>query len=274
MKGILIFGIVSLVVVLLVACILTVVWWTISQGHFENVYLKPGDSYSVGERKYNLPNIKIKGKHVRKLKDDYLIQQRNLLVTLTQVLKDNNIECWISGGTLLGFVRHKTFMPWDDDCDMHTHWKNREYMFSSNFKHLLSQHNLEVFFIITASLSRAFKDGAIIRVRKKGTKLPVCDIFFVKEMEKNLFAKVDGWSKTSQTFNKSERWTREMLFPLETKVVDDIELIFPSQPKAVLKQQYGPKALTEIQARPPYVSHRFLYSSVPFLWTIKRDCKK
>ena len=41
-----------------------------------------------------------------------------LLKKITDVLDGNNIGYWISYGTLIGAVRHKGFIPWDDDIDI------------------------------------------------------------------------------------------------------------------------------------------------------------
>ncbi len=74
--------------------------------------------------------------------DEVKIVQTVMLKELIKYLDGKKIPYYIIAGTLLGAVRHKGFIPWDDDIDIAM--KREDY---NNFLNSFGEWNNEMFFL-------------------------------------------------------------------------------------------------------------------------------
>lgn len=244
-----------------------ILWGNISHRFYDRG-ISAGEDYEVGGRTYTVPDIELRGSKARLLSEEFLTAQRELLIGVTRTLGGLKIDHWVSGGTLLGFRRHGTFIPWDDDCDVHTRWENREYMFSEKFRNDIGKGGLEAIYLRGASLNRATKEGAAVRLRRRGTVMPVCDVFFVKPNEDGTrVEKVDSWRKTDVVkASTKETWDNDVIFPTRWVDVDGMRLPFPNNSKVALEQQYGENVMNVMYARSAWFSHAYPYTILSWMW--------
>lgn len=53
-----------------------------------------------------------------KILRDAQLRMLDILIVIDKICQKHNIKYFLMYGTLLGAVRHKGFIPWDDDCDI------------------------------------------------------------------------------------------------------------------------------------------------------------
>lgn len=103
--------------------------------------------------------IDIKGEEFRRMQ----LIQKDMIEELDRVCRENNIPYSIFCGTLLGAVRHKGYIPWDDDADIAMLREDYE-----QFKKVADQMNPEICFFQDHETDSEYRWG-YGKLRRTGT---------------------------------------------------------------------------------------------------------
>ena len=226
-----------------------------------NKLIKRNMEYKVKNRKYKVPDLPVKGTAFL-LEEQFLLLMREMYERVHRAFKECKIEFWISGGTLVGFQRHKTFLPWDDDLDAHTHEKNKKFMYTPEFRNILNKHGLETLFMLGSTEEFSYYKGGL-RIKMLEHLNPVMDIFFVTTIS-NKVSKIENWIGEDFMLNHRETWDRDDIFPVKEHKIDDLPIMMPNDPHKVLSKQYSEGYATEIHCGHP--PHTIVYDMLRFIW--------
>lgn len=133
------------------------------------------------------------------------IQLANLALfqELDYVCRQNNLRYWLDAGTLIGAIRHKGFIPWDDDIDIGMPREDYEKVFDAFQK---SSRNPDIF--LDYSRSKKNPSLCILKVQHRTCPMLFVDIF-----------PFDVYGKSMNTEAQLER-TKEIKEIRKTRVED------------------------------------------------------
>lgn len=194
----------------------------------------------VSHEPINLPKDRVRG-----ISDTLARQLKDIAVRTRDVFEKHSIGFWASDGTLIGAVRHRGFIPWDDDMDFRTDIGNIDKILSPEVSEDLRKVGLRLTYSLMSG--EAVSSIRVQYIGQRTLRPPFLDILFeVPTEDGKLVRCVDVGDMTklgvphrcNETLPK-ETWERSAVYPLRRYEFEDIWLPGPNDADTVLRTQYG-----------------------------------
>lgn len=171
------------------------------------------------------------------LPEEYLVKLKSMFKDVLEFFKENNIEYWIDGGTLLGCVREGGQIPYDDDIDLGLDTKNF-FKFRKIMKELESKYGFEIKDQDDDVIKIIDNTNCYVRDTIEGTtppRLATIDLFLYIEKKKQYML---SHPKNRELF-KNCIYEKKDLFPLKEYDYGDIKVKGANNPDHYLTNYYG-----------------------------------
>jgi len=178
---------------------------------------------------FSIVFIKSNNKEFYQVRDpDHHVELYKSIDIFQNICEEYNIKYWAMGGTVLGIVRHKAIIPWDDDIDIAIMEEDYNKLNNPELKEKLNKLGYEIYD------TGIFTTGPMKQIKKINKSGFLIDIFPFT-MDDNRYTFLDKRPRKSwpgEYFNKDE------LFPLVKYKFDTIMIYGPSKPKKFLNRAY------------------------------------
>lgn len=137
-------------------------------------------------------------------------QQKDILIEMLEYIDDicrkNNITYFISGGTLIGAVRHKGFIPWDDDLDIEMPFKDYKkfikLMKEEDKYNVNSPYDDDYYYFFTKITDKRtfLKEMNFKKIDTMGVFIDIFPIFNVPDAEKERIEVIEKFRKMEKRY--------------------------------------------------------------------------
>ena len=167
----------------------------------------------------------------------------SLLKQTVDILDEYKLDYFLISGTLLGYVRHNDFIPWDDDIDIIVDSKIFDILplIVEKYKNKLNFITKDNYIVKTCFLDKDIRVDSFWKehsINQKGKyHWPFVDMFVFS---------IDDETNTIKFFNKD--WDKNKFFPLDKVSFLGINVTIPSDPDHFLSKNYKSDYMTVLKS--------------------------